>query len=128
MKQEISRKNALLVLNWCKTKFGQSSINGSGSYPKLVFHRSQQDPDGKLCLGGYEPWKNIIEIYAHSFHKKNRRFLTFINTVIHEFTHYHQPIKSKYFKYTNYDTNPLEIEANQVAKKYQYECYEKIFK
>lgn len=124
MKAEINRKNALLILEWCKYRFGPSSINGSGCYPKLIFHRSKKD----RCLGEYNPYKNEIEIYADSFYSKNRRFLTFINTIIHEYTHYHQSIKVKYFKYTNYDKNPLEIEANRVAKRNQYKCYEEVYR
>ena len=124
MDSRINRKNGILVYNWCKQYFGRNPK--LGTYPRFIFHRTKID--GK-CLGEFNPWTNTIRIYYKPFEDKNRRLLTFINTIIHEFVHYHQDIKKKYQKINDsYENNPLEIEANTLAKLLQYECYEQIFR
>lgn len=115
----INRKNAVKIFEWCKKTFGLSSINGS--YPKLIFHRKKNE-----VAGYYDPWKNEI----HVFKAKHRTFMGFIGTIIHEYTHYHQSIKRQYFKlnkiYT-YKNHPLEREANRTERKYKWMCYYEIF-
>ncbi len=128
MDSRINRKNGILVYNWCKQQFGRSTINGN--YPQFIFHRTVIDKEYAKCLGQYDPCLNSIEVFQQPFINKNRRFLTFINTIIHEFTHYHQDIKVKYWKLDEiykYNDHPMEIEANKVAKKYQYICYQEVF-
>ncbi len=118
-KNEINRKNAVKIFEWCKNTFGVSFINGS--YPKLIFHRV-----GKECAGLYDPWKNEIHVYK----QKHRTFLGFIGTIIHEYTHYHQSIKRKYQKLNklySYKNHPLEREANKIERKYKWTCYYEVF-
>lgn len=127
MDSRINRKNGILVYNWCKNYFGRNPK--IGSYPKFIFHRTVLDKEYSKCLGEYDPWGNTIRVYAKPFADKNRRFITFINTIIHEFVHYHQDIKNTYQKIEeSYKNNPLEIEANTIAKLLQYECYEEVFR
>ena len=116
---DITRKNAVLIFEWCKKTFGLSSINGS--YPKLVFHKKRKD-----VAGYYDPWKNEI----HVFKAKHRTFMGFIGTIIHEYTHYHQSIKRQYFKLDkiySYKNHPLEREANRTERKYKWMCYYEVF-
>lgn len=114
----ITRKNALKVYEWCKKMFGTSPINGA--YPKVVFHKKGN------YAGYYDPWKNEI----HVFKQKHRTFIGFIGTIIHEYTHYHQSIKRQYQKLNkiyNYKSHPLEREANRTERKYKWMCYYEIF-
>ena len=118
-KQDITRKNALKVFDWCKKTFGISTINGP--YPKFVFHRT-----GKEIAGLYDPWKNEIHVWK----ERHRTFLGFIGTIIHEYTHYHQSIKRQYQKLNkiySYKSHPLEREANRTERKYKWMCYYEIF-
>jgi hypothetical protein len=118
-KNEINRKNAVKIFNWCKKTFGLSSINGS--YPKLFFHKKH-----KGWAGHYDPWKNEIHIYAD----RHRTFIGFIGTIIHEFTHYHQSVKRQYQKLEkihSYKNHPLEREANKIERKYKWMCYYEVF-
>jgi len=118
---DITRKNALKIFNWCKKKFGLSSINGS--YPKLFFHRKI---DGDTS-GYYDPWKNEIHIFKTS----HKTFIDFIGTIIHEFIHYHQSIKKQYQKLNkiySYKNHPLEQEAIKMENKYKRICYNELFK
>lgn len=117
-KQDITRKNAVKVFNWCKQTFGASSINGP--YPKLIFHKKGE------YSGKYDPWKNEIHICG----KSHRTFMGFISTVIHEFVHYHQSIKKQYQKLDkiySYKNHPLEREANRMERKYKWMCYYEVF-
>lgn len=116
---DINRKNAVTIYNWCKTKFGASTINGS--YPKFVFHKKH-----KGYAGYYDPWKNEIHVFA----SKHRSFMGFIGTIIHEYTHYMQSIKRQYTKLDkvySYKLHPLEREANRVERKYKWMCYYELF-
>lgn len=118
-KQDITRKNALKVFDWCKKTFGMSTINGP--YPKFIFHRT-----GKEIAGLYDPWKNEIHVWK----QRHRTFLGFIGTIIHEYTHYHQSIKRQYQKLDkiySYKSHPLEREANRTERKYKWMCYYEIF-
>jgi len=115
----MTRKNASLVFEWCKKTFGPSRINGP--YPKLKFHK--KDPGWSGC---YDPWKNEI----HICRDRHRSFISFIGTVIHEFTHYHQSIKRQYQKQDkifSYKDHPLERQATKVENKYKRKCYDEIF-
>lgn len=115
----ITRKSALLVMEWCKKTFGVSKINGS--YPKLVFHKKN-----KGWAGHYDPWKNEIHVYKD----RHRALISFIGTIIHEFAHYHQSIKRQYQKQDkifSYKNHPLERQATKVERKYKWECYYEIF-
>jgi hypothetical protein len=75
-KNDITRKNTVKILDWCKKQFGFSPINGP--YPKLIFHKTDKEQAGL-----YNPWKNEIHIYK----QKHKTFIEFIGTVIHEFAH-----------------------------------------
>ncbi len=117
---DITRKNAVKIFDWCKKTFGLSSVNGS--YPKLVFHRKKKD-----VAGYYDPWKNEI----HVFKGKHRTFMGFIGTVIHEFVHYrYHSVKKQYqslYKIYSYKNHPHEREANKMERKYKWMCYYEIF-
>ena len=118
-KQDITRKNALKVFDWCKKTFGISTINGP--YPKFIFHRT-----GKEIAWLYDPWKNEIHVWK----ERHRTFLGFIGTIIHEYTHYHQSIKRQYQKLDkiySYKSHPLEREAIRMERKYKWMCYYEIF-
>lgn len=115
----ITRKSALLILEWCKKTFGPSRINGP--YPKLVFHKKN-----KGWAGHYDPWKNEIHVYRD----RHKSLVGFIGTIIHEFTHYHQSIKRQYQKQQaifSYKNHPLERQADKVEKRYKKKCYNEIF-
>jgi len=117
-KQDITRKNALIIFDWCKKTFGVSTINGP--YPKLVFHKKGE------YAGLYDPWKNEIHV-CKNYH---RTILGFIGTLIHEYTHYHQSIKRQYQKLDkiySYKSHPMEREAYKTERKYKWLCYYEVF-
>jgi len=117
--QDITRKNALKILDWCKATYGVSKINGT--YPTLVFHRTK-----KPYSGMYDPFSNTIHVWKQS----HRTFMGFIGTVIHEYTHYHQSIKRKYFQlqqYYSYKNHPMERTAVKIEKRDKKKCFNEVF-
>jgi len=70
----------------------------------------------KYC-GMYDPYENIIFVYVDSC----KTISSLTSTIIHEYTHYLQPILSKYAKLLNkhgYEDHPHEIEAYGNEKKF----------
>lgn len=120
--QEINRKLALKVLNWCYDTLGKSRFNGPK--PKLIVHNKMS----KENLYGYYTFnKNVINVYIP---KSN--VIDFIDTIIHEFWHYKQNVRKMYDKYVykygyDYDDNhPCERSAIKKAKRLRKKCYNEI--
>jgi hypothetical protein len=116
---DITRKNAIKIIDWCKREYGVSKINGT--YPTLRFHTT-----GKTYAGMYDSVENVIHVWK----LKHRTFLGFIGTIIHEYTHYHQSIKRKYVQleqYYSYKNHPMEREANKVEKRDKKKCFDEVF-
>lgn len=68
----------------------------------------------KTYYGQYEPYKNKITLFWNNIPTLN----DFIHTLIHEWVHYLQPIKTKYYKLLNefgYEKHPFEQEADKIA-------------
>lgn len=117
--QDINRKNARKIFEWCKKEFGPSTINGP--YPRLIFHKKH-----KGWAGHYDPWKREMHVYG----SRHKTFMGFIGTIIHEYAHYLQPLKSQYSKLAqtySYKGHPLEREANRMEQKYKWSCYYEVF-
>jgi hypothetical protein len=80
---------------------------------------------GEKSYGSYCPYQNKITIHYNNCNKLK----DIIQTVIHEYTHYLQPVKSSYNKLLQkygYDDHPMEIEARDMEKNYYQDCWNKI--
>ena len=80
---------------------------------------------GEKSYGQYCPYENKITIHYDNCTKLK----DLIQTVIHEYTHYMQPVKSSYHKLLKkygYDNHPMEIEAREMEKQYYNECWNQI--
>ena len=101
----ISKRSAKFALAWCIQKYGPSrfadldtlklKINSNFSY-----------------FGEYDEIDNVITLNP----KKHSTLKDWVKTVIHEYTHFRQPIHEKYDQYfeqygRNYDNHPYEITA-----------------
>ncbi len=67
-------------------------------------------------FGEYDAFSNTITIYTHH----SNTIEEFISTFIHEYTHYTQPIRTKYYKLLDqfgYENHPHEIHARDNEKK-----------
>lgn len=102
-KKEINRV-VTLTLWYCHYVLG---TNSRKPMPKVKFFPTCEDGN---YYGQYCPYDNEIQIFTDNVWKLG--MLT--SVIIHEYTHYLQPIKSKYYKLLKehgYDNHPFEIEA-----------------
>lgn len=122
-----TRKDAENIYLWCVQKYGRSKINGS--YPELLFRK----PDYFLgdAYGYYDPDEKVLYINKD----KNKTVIDLIDTMIHEWTHYHQPVKSHWRKMAKEGRldevfekgDPLEEEAYRIAKRDRDKCFKDLF-
>ena len=85
MKNLVCRKSALLALEWCINKYGPSKFSNLNTLTVKL--------NSKLkSLGQYDEVDNII--YLNS--KLHDNLKDWVSTVIHEYTHFKQPIHKKY--------------------------------
>lgn len=105
-----------MVLDWCHGNLG----NSNKSKPNLTL---KYYPHKKLA-GVFISSSNECQIYIHN-HQTLREIT---NTVIHEYVHSLQRSKTfdklyeKHQKEIGYEKNPFEVEARDIAKKYEKEC------
>ena len=112
--REIVKKTIM----WCREFFGENHRRKNeftyyvGPQPKRT--KKSVGP----CYGYFECLKNKLSIFPEN--NKNVRDL--ICTTIHEYTHYTQPIRSKYYKLDEqygYINNPFEVVARTNEKLYK---------
>ena len=104
-KKEIKRCVYLTVW-YCRYELG---VNKRRPVPQVKLIPVQGDT---YYYGQYDPSDNEI----HVFTDEVRTLGQLTSTIIHEYTHYLQPIVSKYYKLLKehgYDNHPFEIEARE---------------
>jgi Zn-dependent peptidase ImmA (M78 family) len=118
--QQFKRHHAIRVMNWCRHNIG---VNGRRKYyPALEWSVKGYDND----CGEYDFDDNVIGLNKNM----HRSVIDIIHTIIHEWCHYKQSTK-KYYEYSetyNYQDNPLEIQANELADKMKWKCRKDLFR
>lgn len=110
-----------LATQWCVENFG---VNNRRRTEFTVSIRQQKS--GSPCYGQFDHMTNTITIFHN--HCPNVRMV--IRTLIHEYTHYMQPIAGSYYKLLDsygYDNHPMEIEAREMELHYN-NCWKYIKK
>ena len=116
-----SRKLANRIMEWCLANYGKSRYNRY--FPDMLYRNYYPDEDPRV-VAFYDEQESII------FIKKNehRTAYQLANSIIHEYTHYKQ--NSRHYNilsmYLPYHENPLEIEANEVAKRDAKKCLQDV--
>lgn len=106
------RKIVLLSTYWCQENLG---VNNRRSKPFKLSIIKQVS--GSPCYGMFDEEENKIYI----FHNNCTDIKLLIQTVLHEYTHYLQPIRGSYKKLMNehgYDNHPMEVEAREMEGYY----------
>lgn len=92
---------------YCRYTFGHSKYNKE--IPKVSIVKC---PYKESYYGDYCPTKNVIRV----FHDNVPTLGALTSTIIHEYTHYRQPITKKYYKLLDkygYWNHPQEVEARE---------------
>ena len=97
-----------MTLRWCRRRFGD---NRRKAY-ELKWY-IQRNPNPKEC-GEYVADDNEIYVYWNNLENIEE----ILRTCIHEWTHYKQPILTRYFKFKGpYSQNPFERQAFRAEQK-----------
>lgn len=106
---------ANLLLGWCEGTFEDSKFDTRK--PKIRLYKATKD-----YYGIYNSRSCSITLYMGAIEATADPLITFVETIIHEYIHYLQPIDECYNILNNhfggYGANPLEHEADRVAKTY----------
>lgn len=108
---------AKYVIAWCEHNMGVNKRHNKRHYMLLTNAFSN-------IMGLYEPYENKMTIYI----RNNTYIRDFVKTIIHEYTHVLQPIKTKYNKSLPRDQNPYEIEADENELKFYRSCWKEVKK
>ena len=109
-KKEITRIT-FLVKWYCRYELG---VNPRRPVPQV---KAYPNPHDGNYYGQYDPSNNCIEIYPDEC----RTLGQYTSTLIHEYTHYLQPVRTKYIPALithGYWNNPFEVEARMTEKKF----------
>jgi len=112
------------VIDWCENNIG---VNWRYPRPRFTLLGGIVDDMAKTTYGEYDVEDNIISINL----ERNVYVRCLIKTIIHEYTHYLQPIKTKYQKLAKkhgYYDNPLEVEARNNEINLYRNCFKDIKK
>ena len=106
------RNIIILSTEWCQKNLGVNNDREN------VFRLSMlEQVSGPRCYGMFDEEENKIYI----FHNNCFNIKLLIQTVLHEYTHYMQPIRGSYNKLMNeygYDNHPMEVEAREMEGYY----------
>lgn len=112
----ISKKSARLTLDWCVNRYGVSIHNDILTLD--IKFRSKLE-----FYGEYDVDDNVIYLNP----TKHKTLVEWVNTIIHEYTHFRQNIDVMYTKYyvkygRTYENHPHEVTAHRVANQDQREA------
>jgi hypothetical protein len=112
----ISKKSAQLTLDWCINRYGVSIHNDILTLD--IKFRSKLE-----FYGEYDADDNTIYLNP----VKHKTLGEWVNTIIHEYTHFRQNIDGMYTKYyvkygRTYENHPHEVTAHRVADRDQREA------
>lgn len=117
-----SRKYVNKIVDWCIKTYGKSKYNKE--FPEVHYRSRYYLDEDANTLAFYDDTDGVIYINKDE-HKSLR---TLANSIIHEYTHYKQNMKhyDVLSTYLPYNKNPMEIEANEVAKRDTKKCLKEI--
>lgn len=116
-----TKKHVNQIFNWCINTYGKSKFNKD--IPIIEFKKSDYYTEG--CMAFYDEIEGTIFISKD----KNDNLQELANSIIHEYTHYKQNMKHYQVLslYLTDQKNPMEIEANKIAKRDVKKCLKEVF-
>lgn len=116
-----TKKHVNQIFNWCINTYGKSKFNKDT--PTVEFKKSDYHTEG--CMAFYDEIEGTIFISKD----QNNTLKELANSIIHEYTHYKQNMKHYQVLslYLSDQKNPMEIEANKIAKRDVKKCLKEVF-
>jgi len=111
------RKIINMTIKWCQANLGTNNRRKN----KFRISVRKNSYDTQPLMGTFCPYQNCLSIY----YGNNPTVKDLIQTTIHEYTHYLQPIRTYYFriaKFVPYHLHPMELEACINEEKYFKQC------
>jgi len=117
---DINLRNARAIVSRCSNNLGKSKCRNNS---KLTISISRK----VNCKGLYEENGEDSKIYINP--DRHRSFNEFIDTVIHEYTHFLQGLRfyDHIMEITGYDKHPMEHSSNLVADILKKKCRKDLF-
>lgn len=117
-----SRKYVNKIVDWCYRTYGRSKHNRE--FPEVQYRKGSYMNEDPNTMAFYDDQDGVIFINKEDHGSLN----TLANSIIHEYTHYMQNMKHYDIlsQYLPYNRNPLEIEANRVARRDTKKCLREI--
>jgi|LauGreDrversion4_2_1035121.scaffolds.fasta_scaffold08509_2 Zn-dependent peptidase ImmA (M78 family) len=115
---ELKKSYTKYAIKWCEENLG---FNTRKRRKLLVVMSERKRTQGKFVYyGNYCLYKNQITIYVNNC----ETLKNLVSTIIHEYTHYLQPMGKykEYEKYYYYSTHPFERQARRNETKYTSTC------
>ena len=112
------------TIKWCKEFFGVNNRRKN----KFVIYVGPQPKRLLKKYGKYYGCFDCIENKLSIFPEHSKDVRDLIKTTLHEYTHYIQPVRSRYYKYDTqygYNNNPFEVVARTNEKLYKT-CWKSI--
>lgn len=112
------------IIDWCEKNIG---TNWRYPRPRLSLLGGIADDMSRDTYGEYDVENNLININL----ERNVYVRCLIKTIIHEYTHYLQPVRTKYWKLAKkhgYYDNPLEVEARFNENTKYKDCFKDLKK
>lgn len=118
---KITRSHATKILDWCLNTYGKSKFNKE--FPDLEFKNPDYYTEG--CMAYYDEIESVIFVDK----TQHQNLYELANSIIHEYTHYKQNMRHYQILalYLSDNKNPMEIEANRIAKKDSKKCLKEVF-
>ena len=118
---KITKSHATKILDWCLKTYGKSKFNKE--FPELEFKNPDYYTEG--CMAYYDEIESVIFVDK----TQHQNLYELANSIIHEYTHYKQNMRHYQILalYLSDIKNPMEIEANRIAKKDSKKCLKEIF-
>jgi hypothetical protein len=118
---KITKSHATKILHWCLNTYGKSKFNKE--FPELEFKNPDYYTEG--CMAYYDEIDSVIFVDK----TQHQNLYELANSIIHEYTHYKQNMRHYQILalYLSDVKNPMEIEANRIAKKDSKKCLKEVF-
>lgn len=116
-----TRKHINQILDWCLKNYGKSKFNKD--FPIIEYRKPDYYTEEIMAF--YDEIESTIFINKD----KNDNLEELANSIIHEYVHYKQNMKHYQILalYLPDNKNPMEIEADKIAKKDTKKCLKEVF-